>query len=152
MKMNILLFLFIISCLFTQSQEINLNAAVLATAGNDSDPGSLNLSKWRLGEVHLVVLPGDTFDELIIPGWTVKAYPNPFRKFLSLDFQTEEKSEFTILITDLTGKKTLMKEDRKILPQQDVRVDLSFLAPSIYLVSVTSKNKQEQRVIKVQKQ
>jgi hypothetical protein len=152
MKLKILLLLLLFSCLYSQGQEINLNAAVLATAGNDSNPGSVNFSKWRLGEVHLVVLPGDPFDELIIPGWTVKAYPNPFRKFLSLDFQTEKKSEFTILITDITGKTTLMKEDRKILPHQDVRFDLSFLAPSIYLVSVTSKDKKEQRVIKVQKQ
>jgi len=45
-----------------------------------------------------------------------------------------------------------MKEDRMILPYQEIRLDLSFLSPAIYLVSVTPKDKQEQRVIKVQKQ
>jgi hypothetical protein len=137
MKLKILMFLFLFSCLHTFGQEIKLNAPVLATAGNDSNPGSVNLSKWMLGEVHLVVLPGDISHEQIIPGWNVKAYPNPFREFLSLDFQTEEKDEFTILITDITGKTTLMKEDRMILPHQEIRFDLSFLTPAIYFVSIT---------------
>jgi hypothetical protein len=152
MKLKILLFLFLFSCLYTQGQEIKLNAPVLAIAGNEFNPGSVNLSKWRLGEVHLVVLPGDIFHGQIVPGWNVTAYPNPFRKFLSLDFQTEEKDEFTILVTDITGKTIIMKEDRIILPHQEIRFDLSFLTPAIYFVSITSKDKQEQRMIKVQKQ
>lgn len=151
MKIKIFLFIMLFSCFCLYGQEIQLKSGVVATAGVSDELNVVNISKWRLGEVHLIVLHQDEFNKVTESGWDVSSYPNPVQKVLNLGFQTEESDEFTIQVTDITGKKVLMNTKRMILPNEVIQLDLAFLRPAIYLVSVTPKDKQTQRIIKIQK-
>lgn len=151
MKRKILLLLFVFSALLLNGQEINLNSAVVATAGSNSEQSTVNISKWRLGEVHLVVLQRDELNELSEINWNVSSYPNPCREFLNLEFKTEETAEFTIQVTDIAGKKQWLSEEKTVVPNQTISLDMLKLRPAMYLVSITPKDKKTKRVIKVQK-
>ncbi|NQU54683.1 MAG: T9SS type A sorting domain-containing protein [Bacteroidetes bacterium] len=151
MKRKIMFLLFVFSVFILNGQEIKLNSAVVASAGSNPELSTVNISKWRLGEVHLIVLQRDELNELPEINWNVNLYPNPFRQFLNLDFQTDEILEFTIQVTDIAGKKQWSSEEKTILPNQEISLDLDNLAPATYFVTITQKNKKVQRVIKVQK-
>ena len=45
----------------------------------------------------------------------------------------------------------LMNTKRMVLPNEVIQLDLAILIPSIYLLSVTPKDKRTQRIIKIQK-
>lgn len=152
MKFKFLIFFFLFSSLLINGQEIKLNSAVLASAGSSSELSDVNISKWRLGEVHLIVLQKDNSNELPASNWEVKSYPNPFTSFINLDFKTKVTEEFTILVTDILGKKQWINEEKTILPNQIIQLDLALLSPALYLVTVIPKDKSVQRVFKIQKQ
>lgn len=151
MKIKIFLFFMLFSCFCLYGQEIQLKSGVVATAGISDELNDVNISKWRLGEVHLIVLQQNGFNKVTEPGWNVSSYPNPVQKVLNLNFQTEKRDEFNIQVTDITGKKVLINTNRKVLPNEVIQLDLAYLIPAIYLVSVTPKDKLTQRVIKIQK-
>ena len=151
MKRKIMFLLFVFSVFILNGQEIKINSAVVASAGSNPELSTVNISKWRLGEVHLIVLQRDELNELPEINWYVNSYPNPFRQFLNLDFQTDEILEFTIQVTDIAGKKQWFSEEKTILPNQVISLDLADFAPAMYLVTISQKNKKVQRVIKVQK-
>lgn len=151
MKRKILILLFVFSAFLLNGQEIKLKSAVVASAGSSRELSTVNISKWRLGEVHLIVLQQDEFNELSEINWNVTSYPNPFRKVLNLEFKTEETAEFSIQVTDIVGKRQWLSEEKTIIPNQVISLDLANLTPAMYLVTVTPKDKKSQRVIKVQK-
>lgn len=151
MKLKILFLLFMFSGFLLSGQEIKINSAVVASAGSSPELSTVNVSKWRIGEVHLIVLQNDEINEMSEINWNVTSYPNPFRQFLNLDFQSEETNEFTIQVNDITGKKQWLSESRTIYPNQVISLNLTKLTPAMYLVSITPKDKKTQRVIKVQK-
>ena len=151
MKLKILFLLLIFSAFLLNGQEIKLNYTVVASAGNNPELSTINISKWRLGEVHLIVLQQDELNELSEINWTVSSYPNPFRQFLNLDFQSKETTEFSIQITDITGKEQWFSVDKTITPNQKISLDLAHLTPAMYLVAITPKDNRTQKVIKVQK-
>ena len=151
MKFKIIALCFILAGFSLHGQEIKLNAPMLTNAGSSLEQNGVNLSKWRLGEVHLIVLQNDSPRELVTADWEIKVFPNPFRKALNLDIQTKTENSFSIAVTDLTGRKVWIKKEKKILRHEVVQFDLSFLVPALYLVTITPKDKHVQSVIKVQK-
>ena len=151
MKRKILFLLFVFSAFLLNGQEIKLNSAVVASAGSSQEMSTVNISKWRLGEVHLIVLQHDELNENPEINWNVTSYPNPLRTVLNLDFKTDETDEFTLQVTDIAGKKQWFSEDKTIAPNQVISIDLAYLTPAMYLVTITPKDKKVQRVIKVQK-
>ena len=151
MKRKIMFLLFIFSVFIMNGQEIKLNSTVVASAGSNQELSTVNISKWRIGEVHLIVLQQDKFNKLPEITWNVNSYPNPFRQFLNLDFQTDEINEFTIQVTDIAGKKQWYSQDKTITPNQVISLNLADLAPAMYLLTITPKDKKVQKVIKVQK-
>ena len=151
MKLKILLIFLVFSTFLINGQEIKLNSAVLASAGSNPELSTINISKWRLGEVHLIVLQKDELNEISEINWNVSSYPNPFRQFLNLDFQSEETTEFSIQVADITGKKQWFSVVKTITPNQVISLDLAQLSPAMYLVTIIPKHKKTLRVIKVQK-
>lgn len=155
MKFNILLFLIVFSCFSTYGQEIKLNATAVTTAGNNNQKSlteaTVNISKWRLGEVHLIQLQSNSLINADDIDWNVKSYPNPFRQNLNLEFQTEKIGVFTIQLTDISGKKIQSITKRTVLPNEVIKLDLSQLNSAMYLVHIIPENKTVQRIIKVQK-
>lgn len=151
MKQKTLFLLFLFSAFVLNGQEINLRSAVLTSAGSNPEPGTINISKWKLGEVQVFTLQRDELNELPEINWNVNSYPNPFRQELNLNFQTEEINEFTIQVTDITGKTQWFSKNKTIIPNQVISLDLSNLPPAMYLVTITPKDKKTQRLIKVEK-
>lgn len=154
MNPKILLLLFLFSAFIVKGQEIKLNAPIIATAGSNLELSAINISKWRIGEVHLIVLNQEKTAGAveIKTDWNVTSYPNPFKGLLNLDFKIKEKGEFTIQVSDIMGKRQYFDLKNTILPNQVISIDLSFLSPAMYLVSILPKDKSEMRVFKVQKQ
>ena len=132
--------------------EIKINAAIVSSAENNSELSNVNISKWRLGEFHLIVLKKDKIIDSPENSWTIYSYPNPFTTVLNLDFQSSEKNDFTILVTDIQGKRQLHLEQRTVLPKEVIQLHLANLSPALYLVTIIPKDKSFQKVIKVQKQ
>jgi hypothetical protein len=151
MKQKTMFLLFIFSVFLLNGQEIKLNSTVVASAGSKLELSNVNISKWRIGEVHLIVFQRDDLNEIPAINWKVNLYPNPFRRVLNLGFQTDEILEFTIQVTDIAGKKQWYSQDKTITPNQVISLDLAILSPAMYLVTITPKNKKVQKVIKVQK-
>lgn len=151
MKLKIIVILLFFSVILLNGQEIKLNATVFASAGNNPEISVLNISKWRLGEVHLIVLQQNDLKVLPAKDWTVRSFPNPFSKMLNLEFIAEEGDTYRIQVTDISGKTILYSEEKAILPHETLTLDLGFLAPSLYLVSISSKDKDMLQVLKVLK-
>jgi hypothetical protein len=134
MNPKILLLLFLFSAFIVKGQEIKLNSPIIATAGNNPELSAINISKWRIGEVHLIVLNQEKPKVEIESKWSVSSYPNPFIDLLNLDFKTQEINDFTIQVSDILGKKQYYNLEQTILPNQVINFDLSFLSPAMYLV------------------
>jgi hypothetical protein len=150
MKYKILIFIFLLSFDITNGQEIKLNSAVIATAGDSKVQNAFGISKWRLGEVHLIILELDKIKDFEA-SWKINSYPNPFRTILNLEFQVEEQGEFSVQVTGITGKIIWFEKKMIALPGQVVQIDLAYLTPGMYLVVVTSQNEKVQQIIKIQK-
>jgi hypothetical protein len=134
MNPKILLLLFLFSAFIVKGQEIKLNSPIIATAGNNPELSAINISKWRIGEVHLIVLNQEKPKVEIESKWSVTSYPNPFIDLLNLDFKTQEIYDFTIQVSDILENKQYCNLEQTILPNQVINFDLSFLSPAMYLV------------------
>lgn len=149
---NVILLLFLsFSISVCLAQEIQLNSPLVATAGNNPAMESVNISKWRIGEVHLIVLQKDNLTLAEENDWKVKSYPNPFSTLINLSFDLKEKGEFFIQVTDISGKKQWMNTKRMVLPNEVLELNLSDLASGMYLLTVMPENQQVKRVMKIQK-
>ncbi len=151
MKQKLLLLLFLFGALLIHAQETNLKSTDVVSAESTSERKELNITKWRLGEVHVIVLQQDKPDSPKSFNWNVNTYPNPFTDRLNLQFETDKQGIFAIQLTDLSGKKILYNGNKIIQPNQLVHLDLAFLSPGFYLVTVIPEDNQTQHVIKVQK-
>lgn len=147
--------LFILMCTFSASiliaQEIQFNSPLVATAGSNESIESVNISKWRIGEVHLIVLQQDNLTLAEENDWKVTTYPNPFSTLINLAFDLKDKGEFFIQVTDISGKKQLVNTKRMVFPKEVLELDLSNLASGMYLLTVMPENQQAKRVMKIQK-
>ena len=152
MKLKFLLIMLLLSAAVVYGQEIELKAAVTTSAGGSCQLNSLNISKWRIGQVHTITLKSVELTDIAEPTWGIKPYPNPFESDLSLRFKTEEEGDFIIQVFDIKGQKQWFIDERKILPNEVLSIDLSFLPNALYFLSVMPKNKSVQRVVKIHKQ
>lgn len=155
MKLNLLIFILFFPAVLVYGQQIQLKSAEVATAGSATNGESVNIPKWRIGQVHLVVFNGSELLPVSDPesaSWNVKAYPNPFTENLNLKIASNETKEFSIGITDVSGKKNWLKEKRTVRPGEEVSLDLKFLSPAMYMVILSPVGENVQKVIKVQKQ
>lgn len=137
------------------AQKVEVNAAVVTTAGNNDSKENatlVNISKWRLGEVYIVTLPQEEITRDLESESKIDVFPNPFTNLLKLNFKIQQPSEFTIAITDMAGKRTWYTQDKVIQPQQLLELHLEELDPAIYLLTVSPKNTDIHWVTKIQKQ
>jgi len=168
MKRIIITFVFIISTL-SLSAQVQLLNSVIGTAGQFFTSGSISLS-WTLGEVAVKTLSNATLIlnqgfqqpwELILDGsttiqepeinWSVKAYPNPVRENLNVQFTLENSERFSMEILDITGKKIYQQEAETIMPDQVVRLDFSTYKEGIYILRVVSEDQKVQKIYKIRK-
>jgi len=154
---------------FSLSAQVRLLNAVVASAGSFSTNGSVSLS-WTLGELAVKTLTSTTLMlnqgfqqpwELIVDGgtpvqepelnWSVKAYPNPVREDLNVQFTLEKAERFSMEVLDITGKKIYQREAETIMPDQIVRLDFSSYKEGIYILRVVSEDQKVHKIYKIRK-
>ena len=168
LHMKTLLRFFIITVMGTGAvQAQNLSPTVVASAGGYASGGNYTIS-WTLGEVAISTLTGGDFIltqgfqqpweldignavEDISFGWSVIPYPNPVDGQLRLRFNTERTMDYNIEITDLTGKKLSVETLKQVVPGQEIEVDFSGFAQGLYLMTVSSDDREYIRTVRIQK-
>ena len=166
MKRSILSFVFLLSMGFLFAQVSMVNS-VLATAGDFQTNGSYSLS-WTVGELAVNTLtegsnvltqgfqqPWDmsvSIQDGPEINWSVKAYPNPVYDYLNVKFSLEKSEEFSIEVTDITGKKVLTREPQMINTDEIVDLDFTQFKPGIYFLRVYSSDQKVHKVYKIKKQ
>lgn len=138
------------------AQEVRFPSAIIS-AGGSSDGSSVSLSRWRLGQVHVITLPNDvkiknkSQDDLLAQNWNVSIYPNPVEDFLYLEFELQEAKELFIKITDVSGRIILIQEAQPFVNGSSVELNFSRYIPALYLLQISSPDLKSQKVYRIQK-
>ena len=152
MKQLLLTILIVLLGLPMLAQEVHFPPAVLAGGGGGSDGNAINVTKWRLSQVHVIHLNGDisNIDEFLI-NENVTVYPNPVKDFLNIKFLIEESLDCKVILTDVLGRIHLVQEQGTILPNQVIKLNLSDFLPAIYLLRIESPEKEILKTFSIQK-
>lgn len=76
-------------------------------------------------------------------------FPNPVKELLKVHFNTKEKAELKLLLTDNNGKVIIQQAQQGGNAEQEIAIDLSGYAAGIYTLSLKSGNWQKNlKVIK----
>ncbi len=166
MKRFILSFVFLVTAglLFAQ---LSMTNSVIASAGDYHESGNYSLS-WTLGEVAVATL--DDYSPYVLTqgfqqpwdlevsiqdgpetNWSVKTYPNPVYEYLKVEFSLKQSEEFSIEITDITGKKVLSHEPVFINNEEIVELDFTQFKPGIYFLRIYTTDQKIHKVYKIKK-
>jgi hypothetical protein len=146
--------------LFAFSQDVQFSPAVIPSGGGSPSTHTVNLSRWRIGEIHVVTIPADEVSikqaeiaQTVLTGdWSASVYPNPFVSRLKIQFDTNSRGEFAFELTDIMGRELLVEKTRLIFPGQVEELDLSVLTPAMYLLKIIPFNEGSQKLFKITKQ
>ncbi|MFO7672061.1 MAG: T9SS type A sorting domain-containing protein [Bacteroidales bacterium] len=138
------------------AQEVRFPSAIVS-AGGGSNGSSVNLSRWRLGQVHVVTLSEDvkikdkSKEDLLTLDWNVTVYPNPVEDLLYLEFELPESKDLFLRITDVVGRVIFIQEARIFINGSHVELNMSNYLPASYLLQITSSDLLSQKVYCIQK-
>lgn len=155
------LFLFSIMLFFSGvtllAQNVQFPREVISSGGGNSSSGSVNLTRWRIGQINVVTIPtgedvATTISENPVEDWTVNVYPNPVNTLLNVRFDMESRGEFNLELYDVNGRKIIAENGLIILPGQVAEIDLTGLTPALYLLKVIPVTQGSQKLFKITKQ
>lgn len=139
-------------------QEVRFPSAILSAGGSSEEGSSINLSKWRIGQVHVLTLPEEESIKKKInekdfaeQNWYVNAYPNPVKDFLYLEFELPESRELLLKITDAAGRVIFIQEARPFINGSIIELNMSRYIPALYLLQIFSPDLTSQQVYCIQK-
>jgi hypothetical protein len=150
--------------LFSYSQDVQFSPAVTSSGGSSPSSFAVNLSRWRIGEIHVVTFPSDapSLKQAEVAStllthdppddWSVSVYPNPVSNRLKICFETNNSGEFAFEITDITGRKLFSQKAKHILPGQVTEIDFSGYAPNLYLLSIIPSGELDRKLFKITKE
>jgi hypothetical protein len=146
--------------LFTFSQDVQFSPAVIPSGGGSPSTHAVNLSRWRIGEIHVVTIPTDEVSikqaeiapTVLTGDWSASVYPNPVVNRLKIQFDTNSSGEYAFELIDITGKKLITEKTKLILPGQVEELDFSGLIPAMYLLKIIPSNEGSQKLFKITKQ
>lgn len=133
------------------AQDLNFPSAIVSAGGNTKDGNPVNFSGWRIGQVHVLMLPIDQSGIDTNFDWNVSAYPNPVEDFLHLEFELPEARELFLKVTDASGKVVLIQEAQPFVNGSNSDLDLTNCPPALYLLQISSIDLKSQRVLRIQK-
>jgi hypothetical protein len=158
MKKLLLTILIVIMGFSIFAQEVQFPSAILSAGGNYDDGSFTRLSRWRIGQIHVITLPekvstkvNDETHDLSKQNWIVSVYPNPVEDFLYLEFKLPETKEFLLKITDVAGRVVFTQEARPFINGSIVELNMSGYSPALYLLQISSHDKKSQQVYRIQK-
>jgi hypothetical protein len=133
---------------------------VVASSGNSGSVASYMVD-WTLGEPVIETISGSgniltqgmhqsnllvtAISELELPGMEVKVYPNPTGRFLKIEIIQTGNEQFFYEISDITGRKTVLKE----MQTNTEEIDMGSYVSGIYLLNVLSQNHKIVKVFKI---
>ena len=133
------------------TQEIELTLNQLTTAGVNTATHSINISKWKIGQIHTLVLSDLEETHLKKTDWQFKTYPNPFSEIINVQFLNEKNKEIVFRITDMQGKTTFLEKKLFIRKSEIIQFNLSHLNNGIYVISAISETDGQCKILKIQK-
>jgi hypothetical protein len=154
----------ILSRLASPCQEVQFSPSVISSGGSSNSTNSVNFSRWRIGQINVVILPSEnTLKQASVINanplplesakeWSVSIYPNPVNTLLKVHFEMESQGVFTLEIFDVSGRKLITENALIIFPGQVVEIDLSGLIPALYLLKVIPSAMNAQKLFKILKQ
>ena len=156
----LLISLFLSFGLSSFSQEVQFSPVVIPSGGGSPSSHAVNLSRWRIGEIHVITLPTEDFAlkkaeviPTILPDeWIGLVYPNPVNNLLKVSIETNSTREFQFEISDITGRKHVKENATIVFPGQVVELNLSELTPAIYLLKITPHGEGTIKQFKITKQ
>jgi hypothetical protein len=163
LKRTLFITILLLIGLVSFSQEVQFAPAVISSGGSSNSGNSVNLSRWRIGQINVVTFPSE--NALLQPSvitttlsiessteWSASIYPNPVNSVLKVRFDLESKGEFAFEIFDVTGRKLISQNARQILPGQVAELDLTGLTPAMYLLKIIPSEEGVQKQFKITKQ
>lgn len=153
MKKHLLTILLFIFGLPMLAQDIHFPSAIVA-AGGSSQGGSVTLSYWRLAPVHVITVPQAVLFDIKQAeqlNWEVKLYPNPVKDILNLEFKLSEEREFILCITDVFGRVIFNQDARTFMDNTSIELNISDFSPALYLLQISSPDRNTVRAFRIQK-
>jgi hypothetical protein len=154
MKPIFVLLALLFAATVTQSQQ------VVASSGNSGSAAGYTVD-WTLGEpvietisssgniltqgMHQTKLLVTAISEIEFPGVEVKVYPNPTGRFLKIEVLQTGNELFFYEISDITGRKVVLKE----LQGNTEEIDMGSFVSGIYFLYVLSQNHKSVKVFKI---
>lgn len=162
MKKNVFIMLVITIFVFRiQAQDVQFPPSIISAGGGAVNTSHDHISKWRIGSVNVFYIKTEDLKSGEInsqvgrapkEAFNVSAYPNPVTDLLNVQFIIENPNVFSIEVTDVSGRKVLIKQKNFVLPNQIIQLDLSKLTPALYHVNAYSESKEIRKVFKINKQ
>ena len=81
-----------------------------------------------------------------------QVYPNPAKQQINITINSAIKEKIDLLITDITGKKTMIKQVTINSGDNNIPLDISLIKSGIYLISILDKNQTSHSPIKFVKE
>jgi len=147
-------------CMLLFAATATLAQQVVASSGNSGSVASYMVD-WTLGEPVIETISGSgniltqgmhqsnllvtAISELELPGMEVKVYPNPTGRFLKIEIIQTGNEQFFYEISDITGRKTVLKE----MQTNTEEIDMGSYVSGIYLLNVLSQNHKIVKVFKI---
>jgi len=134
-----------LSAMGTTAQIGSAGLLVQQSIGQSSITGTFNSSTAYLSQGFLKGLPSLS-NELVLP-FDVIAFPNAFTERIRFRFTSDLTEPTQVRIHDSQGKKVYSQQH---LPKnREIEVQLSHLAPGMYLVDLSTANRSTQiRILK----
>jgi len=161
MKKNLSCILFFTVFIITsQAQEVQFPPSVLSAGGGVISTNTSHISKWRIGRVNVLYIDSDdlksstlneSFGTEQITERQITAYPNPVHDFLNVQFELEEQKQVFINVANLNGSKVVLTQKHHIEPKQTININLSGLAPALYLINVYTEDRTLNEIFKITK-
>lgn len=146
--------------------QVTLSPTVIASAGGFEQGGDISIS-WTLGEVAVTTLYGDNliltqgFQQPYTIGtsinlnevidWNIKAYPNPVREELMIQFDLKRTDDFWIEIQDVTGRTIDLKQHKSVKPGDILTIEMAEYKYGIYFFKIYTPDRTQMRVLSIRK-
>ena len=157
MKNLLLTILFVFIGLPMFGQEVRFPTSIVSAGGSSDEESSVNMSRWRIGQVHVLTLPEkesfkDKTKETAVheKDWNVNIYPNPVEDYLYLKFELSESREFLLKITDAAGRVVFIREPQSYINGSITGINMSHFIPALYLLQVISPDLKYYQVYHIQ--
>jgi hypothetical protein len=159
---KILLLISLLLCfgLTSFSQEVQFSPVVIPSGGGSSSSHAVNLSRWRIGEIHVITIPNDEiafkqaeiFPSALPDDWSASVYPNPVNNLLKVRFDMDISGEYAFEITDITGRKLMGEKARLVFPGKVEELNVAGLTPAVYMLKIIPSGEGTVRLFKIAKQ